>query len=730
LGGDGIASGGPISITGGDDTGVAGNAGGVSITGGNVTNGAGAGAAGDVTLSPGINSGVGLDGGLIFNYARWPDADGGAGTVLTTNGAGVLSWTVVAGTGDVVGPAGAVDDRIAAFDGATGKLIKDGGVTATAVGTHLTDTANPHATSLVNIGSGTLAQLNTAISDATVDDASDPRTPTAHAASHENGGGDEISVLNLSGLLADAQTPIPTAGVDTTAIHTNVASEISAIANKAVPAAGDFLVIEDSAAANVKKHILISSLPSGSVTDLQTAYAGGNTILTNSTEGNFDVSGTEAISLDASLASNFTVTGANLTLATLTSGGVIVSGADGTAPGTVLLSSGNATGPGNNGADLSATSGDGSAGSGNAGGDAGDIQGSTGNGGVGDTTFAGGAGGNYQWSGGTGGDGGGTSGDGGPGGGFAYVAGDGGDATAGNSTGGAAGGFSFTAADGGSGFGLGAGGAAGGFTFTTGVSGSGSGNTVAGDFTFTGANAQGTGGSFFANMGDALVAAGSGGEISLIAGDNDVVAASGTGGAITATGGSVTEETSTGDGGAIDLISGSARLGTPGTITLQTGTHDADTGAPISLLTEGLSGPIRVRTSTGFAGTECEHLTFGSQENVGAGGTNTVVNLGTIDTDGRNMILSVLVTAQDNVTDANFASAQFVQSFYRAGATITALAAHQSDNKQSIGWSSVISFSLVPVLTEIELRITNASGAAEVGNVAVCWTRQEGGFSS
>lgn len=34
-----------------------------------------------------------------------------------------------AGTGDVVGPSGAVADRIAVFDGTTGKIIKDGGVT-------------------------------------------------------------------------------------------------------------------------------------------------------------------------------------------------------------------------------------------------------------------------------------------------------------------------------------------------------------------------------------------------------------------------------------------------------------------------------------------------------------------------------------------------------------------------------------------------------------------------
>ena len=51
--------------------------------------------------------------------------------------------------------------------------------------------------------------------------------------------------------------------VDPTAIHDDTASEISAITNKAVPAGGDFLLIEDSAAGNVKKHILISALPSG-----------------------------------------------------------------------------------------------------------------------------------------------------------------------------------------------------------------------------------------------------------------------------------------------------------------------------------------------------------------------------------------------------------------------------------------------------------------------------------
>lgn len=49
---------------------------------------------------------------------------------------------------------------------------------------------------------------------------------------------------------------------DTDAIHDNVASEISAIVVKTVPAPGDFFVLEDSAAANVKKHTLFSQIES------------------------------------------------------------------------------------------------------------------------------------------------------------------------------------------------------------------------------------------------------------------------------------------------------------------------------------------------------------------------------------------------------------------------------------------------------------------------------------
>lgn len=50
-----------------------------------------------------------------------------AGATVTWNGSAYVA--TASGVGDVVGPASAVADRVATFDGTTGKLIKDGGAT-------------------------------------------------------------------------------------------------------------------------------------------------------------------------------------------------------------------------------------------------------------------------------------------------------------------------------------------------------------------------------------------------------------------------------------------------------------------------------------------------------------------------------------------------------------------------------------------------------------------------
>lgn len=56
-------------------------------------------------------------------------------------------------------------------------------------------------------------------------------------------------------------------GTDADAIHASVAAEISGITEKVTPVSGDFLLIEDSAAANAKKRVQIGNLPGGSGTD-------------------------------------------------------------------------------------------------------------------------------------------------------------------------------------------------------------------------------------------------------------------------------------------------------------------------------------------------------------------------------------------------------------------------------------------------------------------------------
>jgi hypothetical protein len=89
---------------------------------------------------------------------------------------------------------------------------------------------------------------------------------------------------------------------------------------------GELYVNESTGSGTVWRQVVTSGA-GGSLT-LQNAYVGGNTIVTSGAEGDFDVSGTEAISLDAGAASNFTVDGASLTLSTTTAGTIDITSAD------------------------------------------------------------------------------------------------------------------------------------------------------------------------------------------------------------------------------------------------------------------------------------------------------------------------------------------------------------------------------------------------------------------
>jgi hypothetical protein len=72
---------------------------------------------------------------LVNNAGTWEKLlPGASGTLLKSTGSLSLpTWDVIAGSGDMVGPASAVDGSIPSYDGVTGKLLDDSGVIAAEV---------------------------------------------------------------------------------------------------------------------------------------------------------------------------------------------------------------------------------------------------------------------------------------------------------------------------------------------------------------------------------------------------------------------------------------------------------------------------------------------------------------------------------------------------------------------------------------------------------------------
>lgn len=94
---------------------------------------------------------------------------------------------------------------------------QDGGtdeIDVTGLGGKLADDQpiEAHALGSAKHTAATLAELNAKVSDATLDKDTDTRTPTAHKASHQNGGTDEINVTGLVGATARAILGDATAG--------------------------------------------------------------------------------------------------------------------------------------------------------------------------------------------------------------------------------------------------------------------------------------------------------------------------------------------------------------------------------------------------------------------------------------------------------------------------------------------------------------------------------------
>jgi len=215
-----------------------------------------------------LTAGIGLTGGgdltadRTFDVVGFRETSGPTdltyagiadGFVLARSGTDVIGIDPSTfGTGDVVGPAGATDEAIARFDTATGKLLQDsvgilddaGNLSGLAditlsgtvdgrdvsadgivLDTHVADVANPHATDLGNLGTGTLAELNAVVTDA--DLVPEVRTLTAGIAL--TGGGDlssnrtfDVDVASLEPLID--HTAITNIGTNTHAqIDTHIA---------------------------------------------------------------------------------------------------------------------------------------------------------------------------------------------------------------------------------------------------------------------------------------------------------------------------------------------------------------------------------------------------------------------------------------------------------------------------------------------------------------------------
>jgi hypothetical protein len=203
-------------------------------------------------------------------------------------------------SGDVVGPASATDNAVARFDTTTGKLIQDsvflvddsGNVTG--AGTYNGETvANLiHDNVAGEITAVTLKATPVSADVLLIEDSADSNNKKRiTVGSLPSSSGDVVGpssatdnavarfdtttgkLIQDSVFLVDDSGNVTGAGTyngETVAnlIHDNVASEISAITEKATPVSADLLLIEDSADSNNKKRVQVGNLPGGGSGDV------------------------------------------------------------------------------------------------------------------------------------------------------------------------------------------------------------------------------------------------------------------------------------------------------------------------------------------------------------------------------------------------------------------------------------------------------------------------------
>ncbi|MCK9629705.1 MAG: hypothetical protein M0R37_14090, partial [Bacteroidales bacterium] len=195
-----------------------------------------------------------------------------------------------AGAGDVVGPAGATDGHIAAFDTATGKLLKDGGVLGTAAASAVGDfaTAAQGSTADTAVQPEDLEDMAiikcnlVAVAAPTVNDDLtlgyaigsiwiDTSTDTAYVCLDAT---DEEAVWQQTTLTAAQMTVIGnTSGTNSgNETATSIATIITGVDGKTTPADADTLPIIDSEASSALKELTWANVKATLKTYFDTLY--------------------------------------------------------------------------------------------------------------------------------------------------------------------------------------------------------------------------------------------------------------------------------------------------------------------------------------------------------------------------------------------------------------------------------------------------------------------------